>query len=294
MAINRRRAPSSQISHDKKMEGHQAESEYARLIGAQTISGTGKSDVEDLNGSFHSVKSGKKWQVFLYGHDRISNSEHLKILEPSLNAFTEDAEKYFEDRIKCISFKEAYVKKHGRLEAKKLENSKLIQRLSPNEYMESKARLALANEKVVGKLKDKKSLSNFLGEALFNKKEVNYLAIRDDTFKQDGRFKVFSRAEVLEILAKELSPALSAAGKVVEDYNVDRQKTLLKYTKKNGREKNIVEIEIRNDSLTHYRQVRFNMYSKDTLSILLNNEIVLPVQKFNDQVWLYGTARKSF
>ena len=294
MAINRRRAPSSQVSHDKKVEGHQAESEYARLIGAQTISGTGKSDVEDLNGSFHSVKSGKKWQVFLYGHDRISNSEHLKILEPSLTAFTEDAEKYFEDRIKCISFKEAYVKKHGRQEAKKLENSQVIQHLGANEYMESKARLALANEQVVRKLQDKTNLNHFLGEALFNKKEVNYLAIRDDTYKQDSRFKVFSRSDVLDILTNELSPALSTAGRVVEDYNVDRQKTLLKYTKKDGRAKNIVEIEIRNDSLTHYRQVRFNMYSKDTLSILLSSEKVLPVQKFNDQVWLYGTARKSF
>ena len=294
MPINRRRAPSSKVSHDKKIEGHQAESNYARLIGAQTISGTQKSDVEDASGSFHSVKSGKKWQVFLYGHDRISNSQHLKILEPSLNAFTLDAAKYFEDRVKCISFKENYAKKHGRVEAKKLENATIIRHLGPNEYTESKARLALANEGVVKKLQKKDYLEKFLAEALFNKQEVNYLAIRDDTYKQDGRFKVFSRGDVLEILTKNLTPSLSKAGNVVEDYNVHQQKTLLRYKKEGGGEKNIVEIEIRNDSPTHYRQVRFNMYSKDTLTILLNSDKILPVQKFNDQVWLYGAARKSF
>ena len=33
-------------------------------------------------------------------------------------------------------------------------------------------------------------------------------------------------------------------------------------------QKNIVEIEIRNDSEIHYKQVRFNMYSKDALFLL--------------------------
>ena len=63
--INRRRAPSSEISSQKKRSGHQTEIEYAELINGEVIKGTQKGDVKDRNGNLYSVKSGKKWQVFL-------------------------------------------------------------------------------------------------------------------------------------------------------------------------------------------------------------------------------------
>ena len=293
MAINRRRAPSSATSSEKKKSGHRSEDEYATLIGGRTLSGTQKSDVIDRYETFHSVKSQKKWQIFLYGYERISKSSHLNILKPCLDSFNSDAELYFQDREKCIEFKEDYIKKYGREKAKELQNLDVKKNMTNNSYIESKEKLSLATENVCKKLQDKSYLEDFLQEAIFNSNEVQYLAIRDDTFAKDGRFKVFSRKDVIDTLTKRLSPSTSKAGLVPEDYNVAKQKTLLCYKKLDGKDKNIIEIEIRNDSDTHYRQVRFNMYSKDTLSILIEELGESSIRIFNNRVWFYGSAAKE-
>jgi uncharacterized protein (DUF1697 family) len=295
MVINRRRAASSAISRAKKIDGHINEGSYAEYIGGQTISGTQKSDVEDKLGYKHSVKSGKKWQVFLYSHSRISSSQNLNILEPCLDAFTEDPEAYFRDRIACVEYKEAYVAKYGRPKAKLLLNEEVSNHVGDNLYIDAKEKLSKSTSKVVGELKNKNTLRNFLAEALFNIDEVIFLAIKDDTFKKDKRYKVFHRDDVLDVLMNHVFPEVSKAGNVPEDYNVGQQKTLLCYKKSNGRNKNIVEIEIRNDSATHYKQVRFNMYSKDTLALLVNDLSHLPIKKMSkDNVWIYGAATNFF
>lgn len=290
MTINRRRAPSSLISRAKKLDGHLNEDDFAGLIGGETLGGTQKSDVRDSNGLLHSVKSGKKWQVFLYGYDRISKSKSLKILKPCLDAFTANPEDYFNDRIKCIEFKETYVSKYGRVKAKLLSNSEVSRALGKNLYIESKENLAKSTSLVCNALQDKMFLREFLMEALFNNQEVDFLSIRDDTYLKDKKFRVFEREEVIEILSKKLEPAVSQAGKVPEDYNVASQKTLLCYKRENGKSKNIVEIEIRNDSSTHYRQVRFNMYSRDTLHLLLMELQERPTKLINESVIAYGRA----
>ena len=107
--INRRRAPSSEISSEKKLGGHQRESDYAKLIGGNCLHGTQKGDVKDKQGNLHSVKSGKKWQVFLYGYSRISNSRYLNILRSCLDAFPEDYKQYVKDRHDCISYTKKYI-----------------------------------------------------------------------------------------------------------------------------------------------------------------------------------------
>lgn len=270
MTINRRRAASSEISSEKKLGGHRNEDEFADLIRGKVIKGTQKGDVQDQKGLLYSVKSGKKWQVFLYGFERINNSKYLQILKPCLEAFPKDSNKYFDDRIRVIEFKENYVKKHGREKAKFLSNDKVIEVLGKNEYINSKNELAKATTAVSKELKNKSFLQEFLDEALFNNKEVSYLAIKDTTYLNDDSYKVFARKDVLNILSSALFPATSKAGNVPEDYNVSGQKTLLQYHLTNGELKNIVEIEIRNDSESHYRQVRFNMYSRDVLTLLLN------------------------
>ncbi len=290
MAINRRRAPSSEISREKKLSGHLREDDYATLIGGETISGTQKGDVKDKKGNLYSVKSGKKWQVFLYGYDRISSSSHLNILQPCLDAFTKDPEQYFKDRIKCIEFKEAYVKEHGREKAKKLSNNVVIEALGNNAYIDAKERLAQSTASVKDQLKNKNNLRNFLGEALFNNEEVSFLAIKDTTYKKDELFKVFAKEDVLDIFSEQFFPEVSKAGNVPEDYNVAAQKTLLCYLRANGKSKNIIEIEIRNDSNVHYRQVRFNMYSKDALTLLIERATPLPVKEAYEGVKVYGRA----
>ena len=268
MTINRRRAPSSAISSAKKKGGHKNEGIYASLIQGEVIKGTQKGDVKDQLDFQYSVKSQKKWQIFLYSHDRIASSKYLKILKPSLEAFPIDSEIYFRDRVRCIEFKEAYVRKHGREEAKKLTNQEVIEAIGENVYVKSKTNLAHATSEVSRILTDKTFLRNFLAEALFAIDEVSYLAILDTTFKRDNIFKTFDREDVLDILSENLIPGTSKAGHAPEDFNVSGQKTLLRYTLGESTDKNIVEIEIRNDSDTKYRLVRFNMYSKDALFLL--------------------------
>lgn len=290
MSINRRRAPSSDISREKKLSGHLREGDYAALINGETISGTQKGDVKDKQGNLYSVKSGKKWQVFLYGYDRISLSRYLSVLQPCLDAFTKDPDRYFIDRIKCIEYKEAYVKEHGREKAKKLSNDVVIETLGTNTYIDAKEKLAKSTALVRDRLANKNNLRNFLGEALFNNEEVSFLAIKDTTYKKDGIFKVFAKEDVLDTFTERLFPEVSKAGNVPEDYNVAAQKTLLCYLKSNGKSKNIVEIEIRNDSNIHYRQVRFNMYSKDALTLLMERKVALPVKEAFEGVKIYGRA----
>ena len=294
MAINRRRAPSSKISREKKLLGHANENEYSQLINGKTIAGTKKSDVIDKNGFNHSVKSGKKWQIFLYGFERISKSKHLKLLEPCLEAFPKNAGDYFADREKCIEFKENYIKVNGRAKAKQLTNSEIEKKLSANKYINSKKKLAESTSHVCRALKDKKNLRNFLAEALFNNDEVKFLAIREAGETKNNPYNVFLKEDVLDILTEKLFPAVSKAGSTPEDFNVAGQKTLLCYLNGKGKPKNLVEIEIRNDSETHYRQVRFNMYSKDTLNIFLTGLSHNPVKKINSRVWIHGRAQKHF
>ena len=292
MAINRRRAPSSKISREKKLLGHANENEYSQLINGKTIAGTKKSDVIDKHGFSHSVKSGKKWQIFLYGYDRISNSEHLKLLKPCLEAFPENADDYFTDREKCIEFKENYIKVNGRAKAKQLTNSEIEKNLASNKYINSKKKLAESTSQVCIALEDKENLRNFLAEALFNIDEVKFLVIREAGETKNNPYNVFLKEDVLDILTEKLFPAVSKAGLTPEDFNVAGQKTLLCYLNSKGKPKNLVEIEIRNDSKTHYKQVRFNMYSKDALSIFLTGLCHQPVKKVNSRVWIHGSAQK--
>ena len=53
--INRRRAPSSQLSSEKKLGGHKREEIFANIIGAEVKKGIQKTDVEDQLGNKNSV-----------------------------------------------------------------------------------------------------------------------------------------------------------------------------------------------------------------------------------------------
>lgn len=288
--INRRRAPSSLISSQKKLGGHHRERIYAKLIGGIVLLGTKKGDIKDINGKLHSVKSGKKWQVFLYGYGRISTGQHINILKPCLDAFPENYAQYLVDREKCIAYKELYVLNNGREAAKYLSNDDVAATLGANTYIEAKNKLEKATLSVRELLNDKDILRSFLDEAIFNNGEVAYLAIEDTISNKDRIFRVFSRDDVLNILSRRLYPAISTAGRVPEDFNVAGQKTLLRYEKVNGQHKNIVEIEIRNDSAIHYRQVRFNMYAKDALYLLLSELGPLSEKVINNYLMVHGKA----
>jgi len=290
MTINRRRAPSSKISSEKKKLGHKNEEVFAKLINGSVKKGTRKGDVVDKLETLYSVKSGKKWQIFLYTLGRISQSLNLAILKPCLESFPENYELYETDRIACISYKEAYLKDYGKEATKKLLNKEVISTLKNNVYINAKYTLH-KNTKIVSIiLNDKNVLKKFYNEAIFNNDEVKFLIIKDTHYKKDGLFKVFTKDDVLKVLTESTHPSVSKAGKIPQDFNVDGQKILLCYEKTPGTSKNIVEIEVRNDSKIKYRLLRFNMYSKDVLHLLAK----LPNNKYNDEIQTFGDANEKF
>ena len=294
MEINRRRAPSSEISRYKKLSGHKVESIVADLIGGEVIKGTNKADFIDTKKNVYSIKSGKKWQIFLYSNDRIANSKYLKILKLCLDSFPNDYNSYLKDRETCISYKENYKKEYGNEKAKLLSNETLKSTLGYNSYMDSKKKLREATPNVVSFLNDKENLKNFLNEAIFNIDEASFLIIQDNTYRKDNCFHVFSKQTVLKTLCREIHGTISAAGRVAIDYNVPGQKVIFQYFKNNGRPKNIIEIEVRNDSESKYKSIRFNMYSQDTLYLLIEKNRDIAKKQIQKNLIAYENAIDCF
>ena len=101
---------------------------------------------------------------------------------------------------------------------------------------------------------------------------------------------IFDKNDVLNMLIESTFVSTSKAGHVPEDFNVDGQKVLICYKQASGKSKIIMEIEVRNESKSKYRSIRFNMYSKDTLSLLNNLNSI----KLNDNIIVYGEAIPKF
>lgn len=143
----------------------------------------------------------------------------------------------------------------------------------------AKERLRRPMRELAELLQDKRRLRAFLNKSLFNAGEVNYL-----TVKHEGIFHVFLNQDVIKVFSDNLevcnSRALSAG-------QMPEQKVLFRY---NGI--NLGELEMRNDSEIHYREVRFNMIKPKVMDLLFAK---IPFrQKFNEVVWIYGNASKHF
>ena len=68
---------------------------------------------------------------------------------------------------------------------------------------------------------------------------LNYLFVirsRRVRYNCDERFKIFSKDDVLDTFTKYLTPSISKAGRVPEDYNVEGQ-NILRYKKNDGKMK---------------------------------------------------------
>jgi len=143
----------------------------------------------------------------------------------------------------------------------------------------AKERLRKPMKKLADKLQERRILRAFLNKALFNAGEVNYL-----TVKHEDIYRVFLNQDVIKVLSDNLevcnSRALSAG-------QMPEQKVLFRY---NG--VNLGELEMRNDSQIHYREVRFNMIKPKVMELLFAK---IPfIQAFNEVVWIYGNASKHF
>lgn len=143
---------------------------------------------------------------------------------------------------------------------------------------EAKERLRVPMRKLAERLQGRSLLKAFLAKSLFNGNEVNYL-----TVKQDGIFHVFLNRDVVGLLGKELEVCNSRA---ISMGNMPEQKVLFRYAGIN-----VGELEMRNDSEIHYREVRFNMIKPRVVKLLFG----LPMtHKFNKKVLVYGRASKTF
>jgi hypothetical protein len=143
----------------------------------------------------------------------------------------------------------------------------------------AKERLRRPMKKIVELLQDKRRLRSFLNKSLFNGGEVNYL-----TVKHEGLFHVFLNQDVIQVFSDNLEVCNSRA---ITTSQTPEQKVLFRY---NGL--NLGELEMRNDSEVHYREVRFNMIKPKAMDLLFTK---IPLtQTFNEVVRVYGNASKRF
>jgi hypothetical protein len=129
------------------------------------------------------------------------------------------------------------------------------------------------------KLQNKMRLRAFLNKSLFNGGEVDYL-----TVKYRGMFHIFFNKDVLDALCDNLEVCNS---RTISEGNVPEQKVLLKY-----KGVNLGEIEMRNDSIVHYREIRFNMIKPRIMSLLY--EKIPMTKRYSHLVLIYGYASRRF
>lgn len=221
----KRRAMTSENARRVRQQGHDAEEEFANLIGGKTHGSGKKKDVIDKRGDIHSVKSGdKKWQIFLYRYQRLREDidfQAAEILIKCLECFPESRQDYIENKNKY-----------------KAMLSKVMKSL--------KNYLNFGNNKKI-----------FFKKAFLNNGEVDYL-----TIKENENFHVFDGNEVINILDRLTRVENSMAQRSGQ---VDEQKVIFKLIS-NGT--TIGEIELRNDSNVHYKEIKFWMDREKTLRLL--------------------------
>lgn len=143
----------------------------------------------------------------------------------------------------------------------------------------AKEKLQIPMRNLASKLQSKVHLRAFLNKSLFNGGEVNYLSI-----KHNGLFHVFYYSDVIKSMSESLEVCNSRA---ISAGQMPEQKVLFRY-----KGKNLGELEMRNDSLAHYREIRFNMIKPKVMSFLFEK---IPLAKqYNDLVYIYGYAQKRF
>lgn len=156
----------------------------------------------------------------------------------------------------------------------------------PNSFIEytankmaAKERLRVHMRALLEKLSEKPRLRAFFNKSLFNGGEVNYLTIKDN-----GAFHVFLNTDVLDVFSENLVVANSRAISVGQ---VAEQKVIFLHEGKN-----LAELEMRNDTKIHYREVRFNMIKPRAMALLLDK---IPVtKKYNEKIVVHGNASKKF
>ena len=254
--IRKRRAMTSENASRVKLAGHAAEKEFADLIGGQVYPGVRKKDVIDKQNNIHSVKSGEqKWQIFLYGQKRFKES--IGFL--GAQCFLDCIDSFPKNRSEYLVGKEKY-KKNLQLPMRKLKD--FLRNQEKNIFLHT--------NKLI-----------FLQEAIFHSSEVDYW-----TIKEGSLFNIFDASEVIKVINDQIVVENSKAS---QSGQMDDQKVIFKLVDKNI---TIGEIEMRNDSDKHYRQVKFWMDREKTLQLLRDN--IKPMKNYTNMVVTYGKAVGKF
>jgi len=142
-----------------------------------------------------------------------------------------------------------------------------------------KAELQEPMAKLAEKLSDKRILASFIDKSMFNSGEVEFLVI-----KAENMFHLFRGSDVVKVLTYNFSVENSRARIAGQ---TACQKVVFKYS---GR--TIGEIEMRNDSDLHYREVKFWLAKNLTLELLRRN--IKAKKQFSSKIILYGGAINQF
>lgn len=141
-----------------------------------------------------------------------------------------------------------------------------------------KEKLQTPMRKLCQKLTNKKLLAAFLEKSIFNSGEVDFLVIKD----QD-KFHVFWNRDTVRVLTESYEVENS---KAKTKNQIDYQKVLFKVDGKTHG-----EIEMRNDSEVHYREVKFWLSKKLTLNLLKSK--IKDERIINDRIILHAEAVKK-
>lgn len=129
------------------------------------------------------------------------------------------------------------------------------------------------------KLSEPFRLKAFLWKSMFNWWEVDYL-----TVKHKWIFHVFYYKDVITVLSENFDVQNSQARSA---WQFPEQKVILRYGWVN-----VWEIEMRNDSEVHYREIRFNMMKVRFMNLMwekIPNKI-----QYRENVFVYWEAIKRF
>jgi len=254
----------------KKIAGHVNEDDYAELIGGQVNKGTqtDKKDVIDISHRTHSVKSGKKWQMFLYSRSRLEENTVLQGIGNIANLI-----------IACIDSVPA-----SRDDRQKSDSSKQAAKIALQKPMQE-----LASE-----LQNPKIFKAFIQKTAFEDGQVDYLAILDPDIDQtsakldEKKFFVFNAKECVEIICYK---AIVMNSKAQGKGQMDDQKVVFKAPnlKKPNSYVNIGEIEIRTDK-QNYRRAKMWFDAKRILSLLIRE--ISDFKELSPQIYVYGKAKR--
>jgi hypothetical protein len=255
--IRKRRAMTTEQARRVKLAGHEAEKEFADLIGGYKYPGSKKKDVVDNQGNVHSIKSGdKKWQIFLYGRNRFETSIGFlgaKLFLDCINSFPAKRNDYLKN-------KETF-------------------KISLQKPMNNLREFLLKTENTPYFLHGTKII--FLQEALFHSSEVDYL-----TIKEDSVFHIFDSGEVIRVIDDSVGIFNS---KAEQSGQMNDQKVVFRL---HDGGTTIGEIEMRNDSDVHYREIKFWMDREKTLDLLRSK--ITTKKQVSDKIVTYGKAKTRF